>query len=86
MLVVAVCVYVPLVYPDPVPVTDNARTSPNDLVAVPLLLLTTFCLILNFPASKLPLNNAVAVDVSNLNTSVVPSSIIKSTFAPPLNV
>ena len=78
--------YVPSVYPDPVPVTVSATTSPNDLTAPVVLLLITFCLILNFPASKLPLNNAVPVDVSNLNTSVVPSSIIKSTFAPPLNV
>ena len=64
LLVVAVCVYVPSVYPDPVPVTDNARTSPNALAAVELLLLTTFCLILNFPASKLPENVAVPVAVS----------------------
>ena len=83
---VAVPVYVPFVYPDPDPVTVSAVTSPKDLTAAELLLLTTFCLILNFPASKLPLNNAVPVDVSNLNTSVVPSSIIKSTFAPPLKV
>jgi len=62
--VVAVCVYVPSVYPDPLPVTVSARTSPNDLVAAELLLLTTFCLILNFPASKLPENVAVPVDVS----------------------
>ena len=47
---VAVAVYVPSVYPDPLPVTVSARISPNALVAVELLLLTTFCLILNFPA------------------------------------
>ena len=46
----------------------------------------TFCLILSFPASKFPENVAVPELVSNLNTSVVPSSTIKSTFAPPLNV
>ena len=84
--VVAVAVYVPSVYPDPLPVIDNARTSPKDLTAAELLLLTTFCLILNFPASKLPENVAVPVDVSNLNTSVVPSSTTRSTFVPPLNV
>ena len=78
--VVAVAVYVPSVYPDPTPVTVSATTSPKDLTAAELLLLTTFCLILNFPASKLPLNNAVPVDVSNLNTSVVPSSIITVSY------
>ena len=84
--VVAVAVYVPSVYPDPVPVTATATHSPNALVANVLLFWTTFCLSLNFPASKLPENVAVPVDVSNLNTSVVPSSTIRSTFAPPLNV
>ena len=49
-----------------------------------------FCIILslslNLPASKLPENIAVPVVVSTLNTSDVPSSTIKSTFVPPLNV
>ena len=84
--VVAVCVYVPSVYPDPVPVTVSVITSPKDLTAAELLFATTFCLTLNFPASKLPENVAVPVDVSNLNTSVVPSSTIRSTSVPPLNV
>jgi hypothetical protein len=84
--VVAVAVYVPLVYPDPTPVTVIPTTSPKDLVAPVLLFAITFCLILNFPASKLPENVAVPVDVSNLNTSVVPSSTTRSTFVPPLNV
>ena len=82
---VAVAVYVPLVYPDPVPVTDTARISPNDLTAVELLLLITFCLIRNFPASKFPKNVAVPVPESIDTTSDVPSVILKSTLVPPLN-
>ena len=66
--------------------TVNPATSPNALTAPVLLFCTTFCLIRNFPASKLPENVAVPSCVSNLNTSVVPSSTMKSTFAPPLNV
>ena len=84
--VVAVPVYVPSVYPDPVPETVSPVTSPNDLTAAELLFCITFCRIRNFPASKLPENVAVPVVVSNLNTSVVPSSTMKSTFVPPLNV
>ena len=61
LVVVAVAVYVPFVYPDPVPVTDTAVISPNALTPVELLLLTTFCLIRNLPASKLPENKAVPV-------------------------
>ena len=53
---------------------------------VELLLLTTFCLIRNFPASKFPKNVAVPVPESIDTTSDVPSVILKSTFAPPLNV
>ena len=82
---VAVAVYVPSVYPDPLPVTVSARISPNALVAVELLLLTTFCLTLNFPASKLPLNNAVPVLVVIDTTFDVPSVILKSLSVPPLN-
>ena len=51
-----------------------------------LLFCITFCLTRNLPASKLPENVAVPEDVSNLNTSVVPSSTMKSTFVPPLNI
>ena len=83
--VVAVAVYDPSVYPDPVPVTDNPRTSPNAATAVEELLLTTFCLILNFPASKFPKNVAVPVPESIDTTSDVPSVILKSTLVPPLN-
>ena len=86
LLVVAVAVYVPSVYPDPVPVTLNETTSPNALTPVELLLLTTFCLILNFPASKLPKNVAVPDPESIDTTSDVPSVILKSTLVPPLNV
>ena len=82
--VVAVAVYVPSVYPDPTPLTVNATTSPKDLTAAELLLLTTFCLILNFPASKLPLNNAVPVAVSTDTTLDVPSVILNVLSVPPL--
>ena len=83
---VAVAVYVPSVYPDPVPVTDNMATWPNALVEPVLLFCIILSLSLNLPASKLPENIAVPVVVSTLNTSDVPSSTIKSTFVPPLNV
>ena len=86
LLVVAVPVYVPSVYPDPDPVTVIVRIWPKDLVEVELLFWTTLSRIRNKPASKFPENVAVPVDVSNLNTSVVPSSTIKSTSVPPLNV
>ena len=83
--VVAVCVYVPSVYPDPVPVTVSARTWPNALVAVELLFCITFCLKRNLPASKLPPNNAVPVEVSTVTTSDVPSVILNVLSVPPLN-
>ena len=83
--VVAVAVYVPSVYPDPVPVIVSPRISPNDLVAVELLFCITFCLIRNLPASKLPLNNAVPVAVSTDTTLDVPSVILNALSVPPLN-
>ena len=76
--VVAVCVYVPFVYPDPIPVTDNPRTSPNDLTAAELLLLTAFSLILNLAASNFPLTKVSPLSVSTLNVSLEPSVIEKS--------
>ena len=75
---VAVCVYVPSVYPDPVPVTVSAVTSPKDLSAAELLLATTFCLTLNFPVSNFPLIVVSPLSVSTLNTSAEPSVIEKS--------
>ena len=76
--VVAVCVYVPFVYPDPVPVTVNAVTSPKDLTAEELLLVTTFCLIVNFHTSNFPPIVVSPLSVSTLNVSEEPSVIEKS--------
>ena len=75
---VAVCVYVPFVYPDPVPVTVNARTSPKDLTAAELLLVTAFSLILNFATSNFPVIKVSPLSVSTLNVSLEPSVIEKS--------
>ena len=75
---VAVCVYVPLVYPDPTPETANPRTSPNDLTAAELLLVTAFSLILNFATSNFPVIKVSPLSVSTLNVSLEPSVIEKS--------
>ena len=45
----------------------------------------TFCLRRNLPASKLPPNNAVPVEVSTVTTSDVPSVILNVLSVPPLN-
>ena len=75
---VAVCVYVPFVYPDPIPETANATTSPNDLSDAELLLVTAFSLILNLATSNFPLTKVSPLSVSTLNVSLEPSVIEKS--------
>ena len=75
---VAVAVYVPFVYPDPDPETVNARTSPKDLTAAELLLVTAFSLILNLATSNFPEIKVSPLSVSTLNVSLEPSVIEKS--------